>query len=242
MSEQLPTPTEADGAALFEAQQTGRAEMCLVDEAELRAIGFTPVSRGEGLPAFPQSLAPFDDPVVVAAGRRLVARGLALPQTSSRWSVQPSGPLLAWFVGHVLPANPGFLVNLQSDPAGGVERSRRRVTLVRGSRLTLVEYLEVPTGTGGDPLPVRIDAVRSDVLIDELVSTAFTPLSPGQQLTLDLVTTAAHGPARLVADHELVGLETRNHGLRKNSKRLRTVTPVALSNYIDGMLDELGSS
>lgn len=213
--------------------------MCVVDEAEIRAIGFTPVDRGEGSTPFPHALAPFDDPVIVSAGDRLVARGLALPEPTDRWAVQASGPLLAWFVGHVLPAHPTVVVDVAATPADRLPRGRRRVTVLARTGMTLVEYVDVPAHAGADPLAVRIDAVRADVLVEELASLAFTPPREGEQLAVTLLTTAAHGPARLVADHGVVGLHTRGHGLRKNATRTQRIDKAGFSRYLEGMLEQL---
>ncbi|RLV50791.1 hypothetical protein D9V37_02205 [Nocardioides mangrovicus] len=232
-------PTEADGAALFEAEANGRALMCTVDEAEQRAIGFAPLDRGPDLPPFPQQQASYDDPVVVAAGRRLVERGLAEDLPTDHWAVQASGPLLAWFVGHVLPAHRSFVISVHREP-DVVARRRRRVTLV-GGNMSIVEYLDIPIDAGGEPLPVRIEAVRRDVLVEEIVSTAFEPRQQGQQLTVDLVTTAAHGPARFVADHEVAGLSTTGHGLRGKSERTRRIDAAGYRTYVMGLVTELAA-
>ena len=242
MSNELPVPTEADGAALFEAQERGRAEVCEVDEAEVRAVGYTPQPRGEDAAAFPQALAAFDDPVVVEAGSRLVQRGLALPEPTSRWAVQASGALLAWFGGVVRAGRGQLLVSVRRGPSADVLCQRRRVFLVPGSTVTLVESTDVPLGAGASPLPVRIEAVRDDVVVADLVADLFAPLDPGEQLTLDLTGLFAHAPARCVADHESVGRLTHGHGLRGRSTRLRPVDRPAFAAYLASVVDELRAS
>lgn len=147
MEQLWPRPTDADGAAFFEAAETGRAGMCVSDEAELRAVGFRPQPRGAGIPEFPQAMAPFDDPVIVEAGRRLVARGLATADPTEASAVTARGPMLAWVTGAVLVGHKTFNAAQLADPAGDVIALRRRVNLmgmVAGEPMTMVEYTEVP--------------------------------------------------------------------------------------------------
>ncbi|HEX2892614.1 MAG TPA: hypothetical protein VHO29_01255 [Marmoricola sp.] len=243
MSEVYPTPNAVDGAALFEARESGRAAMVEVDEAEIRAVGFTPQPRGEGIPEFPQALAAFDDPVIRAAGDRLVSRGLATPEPTARSVVTPSGALLAWLVGVVTAGRASFNVAEVREPAGAVRAVRRRVTLATaqlGWPMAMVEHTEVPEGAGPEPLPVRIEAVRPDVLVDELVDAAYAvPPAPGSTLTLDLLSLTSHGPARLAVDAEHAVLLTHGHGLRKSSTRNRPADPDVFRSYVREMLEEL---
>lgn len=243
MSETFPKPNAVDGAALFEARETGRAAMVEVDEAEIRAIGYTPQPRGEGLPEFPQAMAPLDDPVVQAAGRRLVARGLATPDRTARSAVTPSGALLAWFGGVIGAGRASFNVAEVRDPAGDVLAVRRRVSVLSGQLgwpMTTVEYTEVPASVGADALPVRVEAVRPDVLVQELVDVAYAvPPAAGTTLTIDLLSMTSHGPARLAVDADHAVLLTQGHGLRRSSSRTRSADPDVLRAYLEEMLGEL---
>jgi hypothetical protein len=244
MSETFPTPNAADGAALFEARETGRAHLVDVDEAELRAIGHTPQPRGEGVPEFPQAMAPLDDPVIVAAGERLVARGLATPDPTPRSAVTASGPLLAWFVGALVVGRAKCNVAEVSDPRGAIFARRRRVTISTeqlGWPMTMVEYMDVPADAGVAPLPVRIEAVRPDVLVQELVDAAYAvPPDAGTTRTIDLISATSHGPARLAVDADHAVLLTHGHGLRKSSSRTKLADPEVWRGYLEEMIRELG--
>jgi hypothetical protein len=243
MPEPFPQPNAVDGAALFEARDNGRAEMVEVDEAEIRAIGYTPQPRGEGLPEFPQAMAALDDPVVVAAGERLVARGLATPEPTPRSAVTASGALLAWLTGAMTAGRASFNVAEVHDPPGAVLAVRRRVVLATaqvGWPMSLVERTDVPAGVGAGPLPVRIEAVRPDVLVRELVDAAYAvPPDPGTTRTLDILSLTSHGPARLAVDADHSVLLTHGHGLRHSASRTRQADPDVLRAYLEEMLTEL---
>lgn len=242
MSETFPQPNAVDGAALSEAREAGRAEMVEVDEAEIRAIGHTPQPRGDGIPEFPQAMAPLDDPVIVAAGERLVARGLATPERTARCAVTASGALLAWFAGLLVAGRASFNVAEVRDPPGAVRALRRRVTIATaqlGWPMTMVEYTEVPADAGAEPLPVRIEAVRPDVLVEEIVDAAYAvPPLAGTTLTIDLLSATSHGPARLAIDADHSVLLTHGHGFRRTS-RTRLADPDVLRGYLQEMLVEL---
>jgi len=129
------------------------------------------------------------------------------------------------------------------NPPGARLALRRRVVVVTqqiGWPMTTVEYTEVPTDADARPLPVRIEAVRPDVLVEELVDAAYAvPPGAGATLTLDLLSATSHGPARLAVDADHAVLLTHGHGLRRSSTRTRLADPDVLRGYLQDMLKEL---
>lgn len=215
----FPLANEVDGAALAEAHESGRAELCTVDEAEVRAVGYVANYRGAKVPEGPYVDRDLTDDRVVDAGRRLVSRGLARPEPTARSVVTPSGALLA-FVGGVLARDSQLWVLSQYEDPTAVIR-RRRVTVLGGGLgypMTLVETTDVPLDAGEAPLPVKIEAVRPDVLFADLDAAMFeTPLAPGVTRTLDL-TAVTTGFARFGRDRDDAIL------MRKVPKRRGTKT------------------
>lgn len=244
MRDTFPAPTAADGAAMFEADENGRAVVCEVDELEVRATGLVPPTRSAGDPL---PLIPLDDPDVVAAGARLVERGLALAERTPRSAIIPQGGLLAWFTGASL-TRPHVVVDQRLPHGRTIRRDVAVATAQLPFPMALVQRMLVPPDAGPGPLPIVIEAVRPDVLVDELADAALAPVlpAPGGEgapagVTLRCLTQWKKAALHLSCDSEHTMLYERGKGLRHVRSVTPKVGPEALRNMLTDLFGRVGT-
>jgi hypothetical protein len=166
------------------AQDEGRLHLADVDEAELIAVG-APQPR-PGLPAF----APGPDELA-QAGRRLVDRGLAVPEPWAQGQVTPAGDLLSYVALAFDPRTRVGSVSTWLDPEPTPSlRTHQQICVlidvVRGG-LACVASRSIPTPVALGPLRVALDAVRVDVLVAGVTASAFAPVPDGVERGVGIV-------------------------------------------------------
>lgn len=111
-------------------------------------------------------------------------------------------------------------------PDGDPVTLNRRVFVLTpqlGWPMTLVQSLDVPRGAGADPLPVRMDAVRPELLVDDLVAAAFAaPAAPSASRTIWL-TPVGQEPWVLEFGAAGVELVSSKRGLFRRSQQRRPI-------------------
>lgn len=159
------------------AQDEGRLHLADVDEAEVLAAG-APAQNRPGMPDWTGTPAE-----IAEAGRRLVRRGLAEPQPWARGEVTPAGDLLVYASLAFDPRTRVGSVSSWLDPEPPTSlRTQQQICslidVVHGG-IACVASMAIPTPAPPGPLPVRMDVVRLDVLVEGIAAAAFADVPGG---------------------------------------------------------------
>jgi hypothetical protein len=207
------------------AQDDGRLHLAEVDEAELLAAG-APAQNRPGMPDWTGSPAE-----IAQAGGRLVQRGLADPQPWAHGEVTPSADLLIYASLAFDPRTRVGAVSSWLDPEPPTSlRTQQQICsligVVRGG-IACVASMSIPTPASSGPLPVRLDIVRLDILVEGIATAAFAELPGGVNRGLGVVfldeqrkpvvTRLTVSAAR---DAELMSPRTARFGPRTKSERV----------------------
>lgn len=181
---------------------TAPVPLATVDEAQLLAVGWLPPARGAG-EQYAGSRSPHDFPGLAAAQDALLAAGLAtLGARDTPAELSAAGGLRTYLdlVGqHRLQTS-----NWQCwipDAATPVDRLARRLTVVRGGEVVVVERTTVPAPPQPErPLPVEIALVPLDGVLAELAGLAYRAPTPAERAYGPRLRAVFVGPDRALAD------------------------------------------
>lgn len=198
MTAQLTRPELAPHLrVLLDAAAEAPVELCAVDEAQLLAVGWDPPGRGAG-EAFAGSASPNDFDGRDLAQLQLCAAGLARygsPDPSA--ALGATGALRDYFDLIARRLQTSTWLSLLDDGREASARVVRRITPIRGTRVALLERLDVPAAAdAAEPLPVIVMLVRVSDVAQELAELAFRPpASRAEQTQANGVVSLLVGPA-----------------------------------------------
>lgn len=229
----LPPLNDAAQAALQSVQDSGTTlTLACVDEAELAAVGLGHAQR--------QGRQAITEPELNAAATRLLERGLAEPQPWAAGRVRPAGGLLLYAQLTLNPrAHAGLTQSWTKPEEPHSQRQRRRVSVlvdVAPAGQACVETSFVPAVDAPASVPVTLELVRLDVLVDQVSSAAFS--DPAGTSVRETVVAFADGsgtlvPSRLRVDATGHGkLESTRHGLLGNRTTRHAVDQDAFADHL----------